>query len=286
MKKYYVYEIINPNTNLPFYIGWTSRSAELRYREHIRETRTKVVNYEKVSVIKELLNIGVIPRFNIMYETFDKDASINKEIELIGKYKRIKDGGILTNISKGGEHHTVSSEVKQKLSDLRKGKTYEELFGETKAADLKKNLSDKSKGSNNNMFGKTHTADARQKMSQKLTGQVSHPISEYQKDKIRESNKNRVWTEEMCKKVSESQKQRYKERPESFKTYERTEEHKKSVGAATKSRAVRYTFKHPDHGEFYGTTGDLAKAYKFSQGTEAYKLVKGEYKSYKGWKLA
>jgi len=57
------------------------------------------------------------------------------------------------------------------------------------------------------------------------------------------------------------------------------------VGAATKSRAVRYTFKHPDHGEFYGTTGDLAKAYKFSRTSEAYKLAKGEYKSYKGWKL-
>jgi hypothetical protein len=57
------------------------------------------------------------------------------------------------------------------------------------------------------------------------------------------------------------------------------------IGAATKSRAVRYTFKHPDHGEFYGTTGDLAKTYNFSRTSEAYKLVKGEYKSYKGWIL-
>jgi len=92
-------------------------------------------------------------------------------------------------------------------------------------------------------------------------------------------------SEETKRKISEAQKRRKIERPESFKTYERTIEHKKSVGAATKSRAVQYTFKHPDHGEFYGTTGDLAKAYKFSQGTEAYKLVKGEYKSYKGWVL-
>lgn len=88
------------------------------------------------------------------------------------------------------------------------------------------------------------------------------------------------------RKISEAQKRRKAERPETFKTYERTDEHKKAVGAATKSRALTYTFTHPEHGEFYGTTGDLARTYSFSRTSEAYKLVKGEYKSYKGWKLA
>jgi hypothetical protein len=86
------------------------------------------------------------------------------------------------------------------------------------------------------------------------------------------------------RKISEAQKRRKIERPETFKTYERTDEHKKAVGAATKSRALIYTFTHPEHGGFYGTTGDLARAFNF-RGCEAYKLVKGEYKSYKGWKL-
>ena len=92
-------------------------------------------------------------------------------------------------------------------------------------------------------------------------------------------------SDETKRKISESQKRRKIERPESFKTYERTAEHKKAVGASTKSRATLHTFTHPEHGEFYGTTGDLAKAYNFSRTSEAYKLVKGEYKSYKGWKL-
>ena len=60
---------------------------------------------------------------------------------------------------------------------------------------------------------------------------------------------------------------------------------REKIGSATKSRATCYTFKHPEHGEFYGTTGDLARAYTFSKTSEAYKLVKGEYKSYKGWTL-
>lgn len=90
-------------------------------------------------------------------------------------------------------------------------------------------------------------------------------------------------TAETRQKISEGQRRRFKERPESFKSYERTEDHKKAVGAVTKSRAARYTFVHPEHGEFYGTTGDLAKSYNFSRTSEAYKLIKGEYKSYKGW---
>ena len=92
-------------------------------------------------------------------------------------------------------------------------------------------------------------------------------------------------SDETKRKISAGQKRRKLERPESFKAYERTDNHRKAVGNNTKSRAIRYTFKHPDHGEFYGTTGDLANAYNFSRTSEAYKLVKGEYKSYKGWVL-
>ena len=113
----------------------------------------------------------------------------------------------------------------------------------------------------------------------------AHEISDYQKEKIRESNKNRLWTEDMRQKMSESQKQRFKERPESFKQHEWKPESRKKQSEARKRNATKYSFIHPDHGEFNGTTGDLARAYNFSRTSEAYKLVKGEYKSYKGWKV-
>jgi hypothetical protein len=64
-----------------------------------------------------------------------------------------------------------------------------------------------------------------------------------------------------------------------------SEETKSKMSVARKRNSNKYSFKHPDHGEFYGTTGDLANAYNFSRTSEAYKLVKGEYKSYKGWVL-
>lgn len=285
MKNYYVYEIVNPITNRPFYIGWTSRSGELRFKEHIRETRNKVVNIDKVNIIKDILNQGAEPVFNIVFQTSDKGLSVKKETELIEYHGRIKDGGILTNISKGGEHHIVSDDTKKRLSKKRKNKSYIELYGEERASKIKKNLSEKSKGANNNMFGKNHSDEAKRKMSEKLKGRPNHPVGDYQKERIRESNKSRVWTDEMRKKMSESQKQRYKERPDTFVKPEWKPESRLKIGVATKSRATQYTFYHAEHGNFYGTTGDLARAYNFSRPSEAYKLVKGEYKSYKGWKL-
>jgi hypothetical protein len=88
-------------------------------------------------------------------------------------------------------------------------------------------------------------------------------------------------SEETKRKISEKKKGQGK----GIKKPPLSEEHKKLISKNTKSRATQYTFHHAEHGNFIGTTGDLAKAYNFSKTSEAYKLVKGEYKSYKGWKL-
>lgn len=113
----------------------------------------------------------------------------------------------------------------------------------------------------------------------------AHEISDYQKQKIRESNSKRIWTDDMRQKMSESQKQRKLERPDSFKPHPWTPESRKKQSDARKKNSTKYNFVHPEQGQFCGTTGDLASAYNFSRGSEAYKLVKGIYKSYKGWKL-
>lgn len=88
-------------------------------------------------------------------------------------------------------------------------------------------------------------------------------------------------SEETKRKISEKKKGQGK----GIKRPPFTEEHRMNLSKGQKKRATHYTFKHPEHGEFYGTTGDLARAYNFSRASEAYKLVKGEYKSYKGWTL-
>ena len=88
-------------------------------------------------------------------------------------------------------------------------------------------------------------------------------------------------TEESKRKMSESRKGKNLGRCNNKWLPEAREK----ISQSRKKNSAKYTFKHPEHGEFYGTTGDLAQAYNFSRTSEAYKLVKGEYKSYKGWKL-
>lgn len=113
----------------------------------------------------------------------------------------------------------------------------------------------------------------------------AHEISEYQRQRIRESNTARVWSEKSKRKVSESQKRRYRERPESFNTLPKTESHKQKLSESRKRNANKYTFIHSDGSVFTGTTGDLARLVG-SNSAEPWKLVVGQYKTHKGWRVA
>ena len=155
---------------------------------------------------------------------------------------------VYLTVEEHAEAHRLLYEQDNRQEDYLAWRGLAGLIGKDEMIKAKCSLNSSRPGELNTFYGKQHTAETKQK-------------------------------------ISEAQKRRKIERPESFKTYKRTDSHRKAVGNNTKSRAIRYTFKHPDHGEFYGTTGDLAKAYAFSRASEAYKLVKGEYKSYKGWVL-
>jgi hypothetical protein len=155
---------------------------------------------------------------------------------------------VYLTVEEHAEAHRLLYEQHNRQEDYLAWKGLAGLIGKDEMIKEKCSLNSSRPGELNTFYGKQHTAETKQK-------------------------------------ISEAQKRRKVERPESFKTYKRTDNHRKDVGSITKSRATRYTFKHPDHGEFYGTTGDLAKTYNFSRTSEAYKLVKGEYKSYKGWIL-
>jgi group I intron endonuclease len=81
-----------------------------------------------------------------------------------------------------GRTHTEASRKKisenikrfyENNESYRKGKTFEELFGEEEAIRLRKNLSDHAKnrtGNKNPFYGKTHTPETREKLSKIHTG--------------------------------------------------------------------------------------------------------------------
>lgn len=123
-------------------------------------------------------------------------------------------------------------------------------------------------------FGKTHM----------------HEISEYQKEQIRKSNRDRIWTTSSREKMSESQKRRKIERPESFSVEPKSATHKANLSKAHLGKGEKFTFEHKVHGTFVGTNKDLIRAFpaifnKSYHGAEVWKLSKGQYKSCKGWTI-
>lgn len=64
----------------------------------------------------------------------------------------------------------LSDEDKKYQSELKKGKTWEELYGVEKSLEMKKHLSEATISENNGMFGKNHSDKAKEKMREKAIG--------------------------------------------------------------------------------------------------------------------
>lgn len=65
---FYLYKIINPIVNKPFYIGITRQNPAVRMAAHISESRYYVKDhkYKKYKVFNEILDAGMIPTMEII----------------------------------------------------------------------------------------------------------------------------------------------------------------------------------------------------------------------------
>ena len=93
-KQYYVYELIDPRTNLPFYIG---KGKGKRIDQHEKEAR-KGIKHPKCDVINDIKNSGLQVSKRIV-KWFDNEPDAYNFEE-----KHINDVGLdnLTNLVKGG----------------------------------------------------------------------------------------------------------------------------------------------------------------------------------------
>lgn len=111
----YVYRHIRLDKNIPFYIGigsdkrgWYTRAFS-KIRNSIWHNIAAKTEYE----------------VEILFDDITWDEACKKEIEFIGLYKRIHDGGVLANICTGGDGSfgvIVSKETGRKISIALKGK--------------------------------------------------------------------------------------------------------------------------------------------------------------------
>lgn len=136
---FYLYEMINPNKGLPFYVG---KGKLNRYTNHFNFNSSK--NHYKINTIKNILSKNEKVIIKIIFRSDDELLVLKKENELVLKYGRLNNGtGILTNLTDGGEG----------------------LSGFIPSDELRKRWSESRKGQDNGMYNKKHTQTSKEKIS-------------------------------------------------------------------------------------------------------------------------
>jgi hypothetical protein len=156
---YYVYELIDPRVNLPFYVG---KGKDNRVYFHLSEqSRVKSENVQKYNKIQKIRKQGYEPEIKILKYFENENDAYDYEEELIKKYGRkgYDKNGILTNI--------CESSRPPKL----KGRTYQEIYGDKWEEQIQKRLETKKERGNMGFTGKSHTEESKKKTSLKVSGE-------------------------------------------------------------------------------------------------------------------
>jgi hypothetical protein len=211
---YYVYEHRRKDTGEIFYIGKGSRlRTQLHTRANSRNGRNIVWNR---IVNKHDFITTVVAEF------FKEEDAFNHECELIKSYGRRNKGGILCNLTDGGEGaygNIISIETRQKISASNKGRKVSDKTklrlsivntGKIQSEETKAKLSKIN-------LGKTLPKETRKKISEGLKGRV---ISTETKVKLSIANKGKTLSEETKLKIGLTSKGR--KMPEKWINKQRT----------------------------------------------------------------
>ncbi len=134
--KYYVYILSDPRNNVPFYIG---KGKGKRSMSHLKETKETTINIRKYNKIQSIFSEGLTPLISYYATDLSEQDAYELEASLIKQYGR-KDydaNGILLNICENNRPPGHDNFLTNNPGLRMKGKTYEEIYGEEKAKQLK-----------------------------------------------------------------------------------------------------------------------------------------------------
>lgn len=123
----------------PFYVG---KGRQDRKFVHLWEAKAPKSwngchpNKYKRSKIRKILKAGLEPIIYLAGEALEEETALFLEVELVKVIGRKIDGGPLTNIAPGGEAGATD------WKNPAKGKTFEQAFGEEKAKEARRKMSE------------------------------------------------------------------------------------------------------------------------------------------------
>lgn len=202
MEKYYVYKLVDPRTNVPFYVG---KGKGSRAYSHLAK-KSKTKNFKKDKIIDEIYSSGKEPIVDIFLTNLDESDAYDIEQKTISKLGRIgiEKNGVLTNIcldsrppSQKGKKRIFTDEHRKKISEALKGKpkTYKTWqTGLTKDTDprMAQMAKNRSKVGNFHQVGMKYSQDRVEKIKSKLKGRT---VPQEQKDKMSLAKKGKTWEE-------------------------------------------------------------------------------------------
>jgi len=157
MKQYYIYKVICPISNTPIYVGMTSNfeKRKIAHRSYCANTKIpEMDNWKQILKAKDLRASVEIIEF-----AGPRQNAKTREIYWVAELR--KQGFTLFNKSPGGDLISPTH-----YWNFTKGKSFEEIYGEKKAIDLKRKIGDANKGEKNSNFGgKTCTEQWRKNSS-------------------------------------------------------------------------------------------------------------------------
>lgn len=171
---YYIYALIDPRTNQPFYIG-KGKIANKRHLDHLKLTEDS--NRHKQIRIKYLIDNGYKIQTKILEtDIVNEELAYQIEEKYIKKYGRmnIDLGGILTNICLSKYPPSAKGRKQTKEHIRRRVDSYKKTIRENGrppvSDETRKKISEANSGENNPFYGKTHSENFKKEHSERMKG--------------------------------------------------------------------------------------------------------------------
>lgn len=171
---YYIYELIDPRNDLPFYVG-KGKVENNRHEDHLKETTEHNSNRHKVFKINAIRDAGLSIPIRIIEPCIkDEDTAYRIEDYYILKYGRIgyEENGILTNICLNGIPPSAKGKKQTKEHIEKRVVSYKATLEAQGGSILKgkKRPEFGMKGSANPFYGKEHSKEFKERHSRRMTG--------------------------------------------------------------------------------------------------------------------